>query len=94
MPEWTPLERRPSRPLSRLTPPPRPQAGERHLIADVRYRDERITCTCGEVVNAQPDTFFHDRHLPLAEAWAEHRRTAGLRVLSVAEAAMNHREFS
>jgi hypothetical protein len=90
MPEWTPLERRPSRPLSRLTPPPRP-ALERHVIADVRYRDETITCTCGEVVNAQPDELFHDRHQPLAEAWAEHRRQAGVRVLSVAEAAMNHR---
>ena len=42
-------------------------------------------------MNAQPDELFHDRHQPLAEAWAEHRRQAGVRVLSVAEAAMNHR---
>ena len=91
MPEWTPLERRPSRPLSRMKPPPR--SARRHVIEDIRYALEWILCSCGVEIVAEPDELFHDRHQPLTEAWAEHRRTAGLRVLSVAQA-MNHREFS
>lgn len=50
----------------------------RHVIADVRYAAERIECTCGAVVTADEDRGAHDRHAPLVEAWAEHRRNAGL----------------
>ena len=54
----------------------RPTPPERHLIAWVRYRDEAIQCTCGAVVNAEPDELFPARHEHLVAAWAAHRRDA------------------
>jgi len=50
----------------------------RHVIADIRYRDERIECTCGAIVTARPDLLEHDRHRPLVAAWEEHRRAAAV----------------
>lgn len=65
--------------ISITRPPLRPRpvdTRERHLIADVRYRDEWILCTCGAVVTAEPDALERDRHEPFAEAWADHRARA------------------
>lgn len=51
----------------------------RHVIAKITYALERIDCSCGAVITAEPDRIAHDRHLPLVQAWEAHRRAAGLR---------------
>jgi len=54
-----------------------------HRIAEVDYQAEAIECTCSAIVTARPDGLVHDRHQPLADAWAAHRREAGLVTPSV-----------
>ena len=49
-----------------------------HRIAFVRYHVETIECVCGISVSAEPDAAKHDRHGPLGEAWAEHKRASGV----------------
>jgi hypothetical protein len=56
-----------------------------HLIADIAFREERIVCSCGELVTAAPDEGNRERHKPLDEAWAAHRRANGCQVLTVAK---------
>lgn len=66
----------------------------RHVIDDIRYADEWIRCSCGDEITAPPDELFRDRHEPLVIAWQEHRRGAGVPVLSFAQAMSNHRAYS
>lgn len=47
-----------------------------HVIEDICYADEWIVCTCGAVIKAEEDRVIHDRHQPLVDAWAAHKREA------------------
>lgn len=57
----------------------KPDATRRqHVIERVSYATETIECSCYAIVQAEPDTFEHDKHGPLVTAWERHRREAGL----------------
>ena len=43
-----------------------------HVSAATSYRDERIECSCGAVIEAEPDPVFRDKHAPLLAAWQAH----------------------
>lgn len=58
-----------------------------HTVADVSFRRGAVRCSCGAVVEARPA-------IALATAFQAHRREAGERPLSVAEAMGNHRGYS
>jgi hypothetical protein len=57
-----------------------PSINAKHVSAETAYSEERITCICGEVITARPDS-LRDRHQPLIDAWNDHRlgRTAEAR---------------
>ncbi len=46
-----------------------------HRIADISYSRDRLVCTCGEVMRADP----------LARAWDRHRRELGLKVQTIGQ---------
>lgn len=50
-----------------------PGINARHVSAGTSYSEERIDCSCGVVVTAEPDTYRRDRHEPLMIAWNKHR---------------------
>ncbi len=52
-----------------------PIVAGRHVIEDISYRDERITCTCDAVITAARDS-DPDRHAPLVRAWEQHKLEA------------------